>query len=100
MIKENISLDEVIEFLNELVRTDPDAMHMLVEHRQSCNKDMAEHRTVQVHDYHGVPKVGLLGILNGMFGINERGWGPITAVYDKFSLSYFERTQDLRAIDE
>lgn len=82
MIKESISIDEVIEFLNELIKTDPDTMYKLVENRISCNNDMLNHPTVQVQDYDSNPKVGFLGIINGLFGTDEKGWGPFAAVFD------------------
>ena len=108
MIKDSVSLDEVIDFLNELLEVDCLAIQGLIENRQSCNEAMADHPTVQVHAYcacgeeDGCSKcgefsVGLLGILNGIFGKDEDGWGDIAAVYDENSvLVKFDYTHKVR----
>lgn len=55
-------VNEIVEFLNILLKIDHDAIQELFEAR------------------------GLLGLLNGYFGIYDegphKGWGPIMAVYD------------------
>jgi hypothetical protein len=40
----------------------------------------------------GTAEVGLLGIINGLFGIDEGGRGYISANYDKGALVNFQRT--------
>ena len=82
-IREQITIDEAVELLNSAVKADPKAMRNLVEQRMRCNIDMAEHATIQVYKPPGgdVYTVGLLGILNGLFGIDEKGWGVIAAVF-------------------
>lgn len=93
MIKNSVSIQEVIEFLNELVEINQEAVENLIEQRVECNKKLADHPTVQVTAYDGEhPKVGLLGVLNGLFGANEEGWGPIMAVFDEHKLIGFQRT--------
>ena len=78
MIRDNISPDEIIEFLNSLIAIDPQAMHALVETRVPCNTAMQDHPTVQVSD----ATVGLLGVLNGMMGVDDRDYGTIAAQFD------------------
>ncbi|MCD6220687.1 hypothetical protein J7K25_00815 [bacterium] len=80
MIKKNVSLEEVVAFLNELTKIDRKAMQKLCKTRVKCNKKLAKHPTVQVvKNKNGETKVGFLGILNGLFGIDEKGWGTIAA---------------------
>lgn len=86
MIGEQVTLDEVIDYLNELIQTDCPAIAALVANRVPCNQEMADHPTVQVMQQHGGFHVGMLGILNGLFGTFEDGWGPITFVFDKGNL--------------
>lgn len=82
-IKEAVSVDEAINYLNELTKLDPYAMYALF--RQSyveCNKALAEHETCQCSGNvatsgHWEYNVGPLGVLNGMFGIDENGYGAI-----------------------
>lgn len=94
MIHETRSVQETIDFLNELLKLDEPAITRLIESRVACNEDLTEHPTVQVQDVVGAPSVGLLGILNGLFGTDEKGWGPITAVVeDDGTISSFKRTE-------
>ena len=79
--------ESAIELLNEALTSDPEAMEVLFEVRIFCNEELANHPTIQVMDVQksdGSPayKVGLLGLLNGIFGVDERGIGAISAVYD------------------
>jgi len=79
-LKNSITLDDALVVLNSAVIADSKAMHSLIEHRVDCNEILANHPTIQVgrcqpERYH----VGLLGILNGLFGIDETGWGAICA---------------------
>jgi hypothetical protein len=86
MIREQISLQEVIGFLNQLVLIDHDAIRLLIETRVMCNQALADHPTVQVQareEMDGIPgEVGVLGVLNGMFGVDDEGWGPIAACFE------------------
>jgi hypothetical protein len=89
-IKETITSEEVVDFLNDLLITDLFAISSLFSLRISCNKALAGHSTVQV----GVLSkdhfiVGMLGILNGFFGIDEHGWGHISVDYEDGRISRF-----------
>ncbi len=98
-------VDQVIEFLNSLVAIDSHALAELLCVRVPCNKDLADHPTVQVavggerSGYTfirpGEYRVGFLGVLNGYFGAFDdgpkKGWGAIGAVYDEGRLVRFER---------
>lgn len=83
-IRESITIDEAIEVLNSGLKADPVAMTALIGSRVKCNPAFAGHPTIQVGDHPecGGMSVGLLGILNGLFGIDEQGWGPIVAHFD------------------
>lgn len=83
MIRPNTNLDELVSFLNEALALDPVAMQHLVNHRVSCNQKMADHPTIQVRILTGSDTVlGMIGLLNGLFGINDDGSGPIRAHYN------------------
>jgi hypothetical protein len=89
MIKETLDVEATLAFLNELTALDPKAMEALVGLRAPCNEALLNHPTVQVTDYHDdkIPRVGILGLLNGLFGTYEdgpkKGWGPIAAYWEK-----------------
>lgn len=83
-----VSIEDTIQYLNEVHLLDPTVFPALVEHQVKCNKALADHPTVQVD---AVPclngsstdfRVGLLGVLNGLFGVDSRGYGYIAAQYD------------------
>ena len=82
-LRQSVTIDYVIGFINHLVEIDPDAITELVNFRVGCNMDMADHESVQVgHNNEGFT-VGFAGLLNGIFGIHEDGWGPISFVSDE-----------------
>ncbi len=93
-IKLCVTPKEAVDFLNGLLKIDPAAMTRLVFKKTGCNQALTDHPTVQVSDGKGFDSVdmeaagyvGLLGIINGMFGVIEtgpkKGFGPITAEID------------------
>jgi len=86
MIKETISVDETIDFLNKLINLDREGMEKLVLNRVPCNKAMGDHDTVQVMRIPGDKNkdsyaFGFLGVLNGLFGKGQEGYGPIVAIF-------------------
>lgn len=91
------AVDEAIEVLNRIHQADPSVLPALIVHRVPCNRALADDPTVQVGappgEADGPFEVGLLGIVNGLFGVDERSWGFIAAVYDDdHQLVRFERT--------
>ena len=80
-----VTAEDAVALLNEAVKLDPEAMHALVASRVPCNDEFADHPTIQVLDLDrkgNKPVVGLLGILNGLFGIRENGQGYLAASVD------------------
>lgn len=76
--KKSISRKHLIEFLNSLLEIDRVSMTVLFNFRFPCNYALAQHETVQVQALpNGFTQVGLLGILNGAFGVDEDSWGSI-----------------------
>lgn len=81
--RDEISAQYIVDFLNELLRIDKFAITDLVSERISVNKELANHPTVQVQELvKGVQEIGLLGIINGMFGM-EGDLCAIEAVMDE-----------------
>ena len=84
-----------VEMLNEIHRLDPTVMPKLIAFRVPCNEALANHPSVQVgvaKENLGTPEqyiVGFLGILNGIFGVREDGYGFIGAEYDGKNLLLF-----------
>lgn len=79
--------EQVVELLNELLELDADAINALIRVRVDCNECIGNHATVQVrsvgnYGYEGC-EVGLLGILNGVFGTDGKGIGAIGADFNE-----------------
>lgn len=88
MIKESVTIQEVIDLLNSAIEKDREAMTELCKTRVKVNDELAEHPTIQAHCYNSDGEeiddcsVGLVGIVNGIFGVDEKLYGCIGAVYD------------------
>ena len=71
-IKNIITLDGAIEVLNRALKNDPDAVNdLFLNHKVQCNDKMAEDETIQVGQRDGHYTIGPLGIINGIFGIDD-----------------------------
>lgn len=99
MIKQP-NVKDAIKFLNEILARDERAIsELFLSKRVECNLLLADHPTVQViplnMDY-GLYDVGILGILNGLFGVYpdgpKKGWGPIAMMVDKNRIKHFLET--------
>lgn len=78
---------EAVAILNGIHELDPTVLPCLLDYRVPCNQALADHPTVQVGRNPqlvvGGYEVGLLGILNGLFGVKDDDWGYIAAKYDE-----------------
>lgn len=89
--KHKLLANLIIKFMNELLELDRVTISKLIDTRIICNELLANHPTVQVNSEH---EVGLLGILNGLVGIKDNGYGYITAVFDDDNnIVRFEKTK-------
>ena len=79
----------IVNFMNSLIELDKDAIVNLVNARMVCNKALAEHPTVQVTGNDDMSLVGIIGILNGLCGIYDNGFGAIAAVTDNNGIQRF-----------
>ena len=62
-----------INVLNDSLERDPVAITKLVNLRVDCNSQLVNHPTIQTSAYHGVAKVGVLGLVNGIIGNSPSG---------------------------
>lgn len=80
---------EVIDTLNRIHTKDPTVLPTLISFRVPCNEELAGDPTVQVGKSENGWNVGLLGILNGICGVNASDIGFVAAYYDKGVLHGF-----------
>jgi hypothetical protein len=96
MSREQVSIDEAIAYMNELLALDRKAMAALIGSRVPCNAGLRDHPTALVLATGPTgtnARLGTLGLLNGMFGVRDDNLGVICAVFDKSDrLVKFERT--------
>ncbi len=89
-------VQEAIDVLNRLHAADPSVLPTLIAHRVPCNKEVAEDPSIQVGLIAGKTdqwEVGFLGLINGLYGVDARGWGFIAAEYnDQHQLTGFSWT--------
>jgi hypothetical protein len=94
------ALEQACKLLNEMLKLDPDFTQTIVSYRIECNKQLAEHPTIQVKD-NGQEHytAGLLGVINGLA---PKATSAIAAVYNdnnkiiKFEVMDFEE-EDARS---
>lgn len=82
-MKNFVRIDETIDLLNSLLEADRKAITELFHHRVSCNVIIAEHPTVQVIEDKDGYKVGIMGVLNGLFGMDDMSNAAIAYEYNK-----------------
>jgi len=75
-----ITVEQAVEVLNRAHKADPVAMHNLINNRVLCSEELTEDPTIQVGQITpGLAEVGMLGIINGIFGVNDENIGFIAA---------------------
>jgi len=89
MIKQSVTPKEVVDFLNELLKVDRLAINAIFNSRVYCNKEMAEHPTIQVGRNEEVTQVGIVGILNGLFGTYDNDYGCISVYIENGEIEEF-----------
>jgi hypothetical protein len=73
-------MDTIIDFLNDLLEYDRNAISLLIMTRVECNEELSNHPTVQVLVRDNKYLVGFLGILNGIYSKDNK---YIAAIYDE-----------------
>ncbi|SRR6266705_4167600 len=85
----NLNPEIIIQYLNSLIALDSQAISKLIDIRVPVNKEFLKHDTVQIlqrgTEENPENVVGLLGILNGLCGVDEEGYGYIVAECDKYN---------------
>ena len=71
--KHKITIDEVIAYLNHLLEKDPRTISKLFQIKAACNDELVKSPVHVIIDAEARPFVGLLGILNGLFGYVKHG---------------------------
>lgn len=74
--------DHVVETLNRLFEMDKQAIQQLFGMRVQVNEQLANHPTVQVTQKDDTCYLRVLGLINGLIGVDENNCGLVAAIYD------------------
>ena len=85
-------IDNAISVLNEALKLDREAVSNLLTYRVKCNAQLANHNTIQVGIVDETCMVGMMGLINGLFGIDEDGFGFISYEHENGKVICFKRT--------
>ena len=84
---ETVAVKDIVAALNEIYNLDPDFIQKLSFTHFPCNTAIRDHESVQAKCYDDCsmedPKVGFIGALNGLLGIDKNGAGPISAIIER-----------------
>lgn len=94
ILKQSVSVEDAINLLNELLELDANAIGSLVANRVPCNQGIADHYSVPVEQRNGGFVIGMFGIINGLFGVDDDGWGAIVYDLDCGNLLKFRKATD------
>ena len=85
MIKNVVTIQDVVDLLNDALERDPNAINMLFHYSVPCNNQLAEHPTIPINcEVKDFPRATILGILNGIFGYCDfKKNGPIACIIDE-----------------
>ena len=70
---------QAVEVLNRALEADPHAITFLMKQRVVCNMTLAKDPTIQVAKGNITYSMSALGVINGIVGIREDGWGYVAA---------------------
>ena len=88
--RQAVTAQVAVDFLNSLLIVDRDAITRLISAHVPCNAAMADHPTVQVDvAIDRTYSVGVLGVLNGMIGVDWGSRGYIIARFNGGHLADF-----------
>ena len=84
MIKKQVAPQEVVDFLNEALKLDKNCIETLFNYGVDCNESIVNHPTIQCGKYGDMknPRLRFVGLLNGIFGVDENGYGCIAMSLD------------------
>lgn len=100
MLRDKVTVSEAVLMLNEALVRDREAITKLVLNgRQDCNEMLAHHPTIQCAKIGENYQIGILGILNGLFGVSPddscgipKGFGMITMIVEDGVIRKFATT--------
>jgi len=89
--------ERIARFLNDALDIDRAAIATLCGMRVPCNQKLADHPTIQVRaEEDGTFSLGLIGLLNGLIGTDEKQHGYLAATFEVTCPNSCDFSQQLR----
>lgn len=76
------AIDQAIDILNSALEVDSDAINRLFVYSIAINGELLTHPTIQCGTKHGISYMRVLGLINGLFGVDDNQYGHIDAECD------------------
>jgi hypothetical protein len=73
--------ETAVRVLNDLLDTDPGAMQRLFDMETSCSLRMVDHGGIETGYEPDGFKIGVMSVVNALFGLTDEGEGCIVAEY-------------------
>lgn len=89
-----LSAVHAVKVLNEALELEPYTIQNMFKSRFCVGSGLVQHPTIQVLQEAGVHTLGVLGLINGLFGVLSDNRGRITGIYEGERLIKFELTQE------
>lgn len=80
---EVVSVKDVVTRLNLLLKKDPDTVQRLVEKKVRASPELVQAPDMPILDGRGTPKLGVVDLLNAIFGVDLKGYGPVMPCYNE-----------------
>lgn len=75
-------IDRAVKVLNEALEADRQTIDQIFRTEFRCNEELGDYPSIQVgpsfEPYFEAEVVRVLGLINGLFGVDDRGRGPIS----------------------
>jgi hypothetical protein len=77
-----ITEDEVIEYLNTILKIDPILIQSLLDLRFRCNAELYNHPSLRVGCRDNECETTVFALINGLFGMRPDGFGKLSYIRD------------------
>jgi hypothetical protein len=96
----DLMLDRAVEVLNRALEVDPITISLMLLRRDPCSPDLLKDETIQVREDiengKGFTSISPFGLINGLFGKDEEGWGHIIMIVENDMIIEFQKTSEFK----
>ncbi len=89
-------LEFAVEVLNQALESDPKVINTIMTQRFDCNKALTEHPTIQT----GERDLGVMGLINGLFGVDKDGYGFIAGIWETDQNNGLDRLVGFKLLED